>query len=70
MSHYTTMLEAKFLNTLENDLQAAGARLMTMAMTMDDDDRDGTIRAAEAVLIAARKVRKHLTVPNDGDLTS
>lgn len=63
MSQYTTMPLVNLLNQLQNDLQAAGARLMSHAMAAhesDDHGRDSLIRASEAVLIAARKVGKHL----------
>lgn len=63
VSQYTTMPEGKLLNELQKDMQAAGARLLTMAMAaheMDGHARASYIRASEAVLIAARKIGKHL----------
>ena len=65
MSVYTTMPISNLLNQLEKDLQAAGARLLAQAMRMhstDDPGRIGLVRASEAVLIAARKVGKHMAI--------
>lgn len=65
MSIYTTMPIANLLNQLEKDLQAAGARLLAQAMRMhstDDPGRICLVRASEAVLIAARKVGKHIAI--------
>lgn len=49
-----------FLQSMAASLQRDGARLMGIAMTLEDDDRDSVSRAAEAVLVAYRKCRKHL----------
>ena len=72
MSIYTTMPKAKLMGQLENDLRAAGARLLAFAMAMPTAspnsyveeqytaERNHLIRASDALLIAARKVGKHL----------
>jgi len=63
---YTNMSENEFLRVIANDLQQAGARLLQIAMGIDDREQaEPLIRASEAVLIAARKARKHLDAWNE-----
>ncbi len=70
MSPYTDMDLSKLLNSLEKDMQAAGARLVAAAMSRHDDDpgRETLIRASEAVFVAARKVGKHLSAMRLDDI--
>jgi cation transport regulator ChaB len=53
------MSDTQFIETLPDALQTIGARLLTIAMSKDQESRDALVKASEAVLIAARKVRKH-----------
>jgi len=69
MSRYTNVGLADMLKTIHIDLLDAGTKLLTAAMARGDDEERAMLTAAgEAVLVAARKARKHLMGFRD-DLT-
>jgi hypothetical protein len=70
LSRYTNVGNSDLSNTFHKDLQYVGSTLLSLAVANGDPrEAEGLMRAGEAVLIAARKVKKHLAPLRDDDLT-
>lgn len=69
-SRYSHVGNSDLINTLHKDLQHVGSTLLSLAIANGDPrEADGLMKAGEAMLIAARKVKKHLAPMRDDDLT-